>query len=38
MGHNEELLGRAVCDRRHKAVAATKFGTMLDPIQVLSAA
>jgi aryl-alcohol dehydrogenase-like predicted oxidoreductase len=28
MGHNEELVGRAVKDHRHKVVLATKFGNV----------
>src|SRR5437764_13280126 len=28
MGHNEELVGKAIRDRREKAVVATKFGNV----------
>jgi len=31
LGHNEELLGRAVRDRRDRVVVATKFGTVRNP-------
>ncbi|MGD9301930.1 MAG: aldo/keto reductase [Desulfobacterales bacterium] len=30
-GHNEQLVGRAVADRRGDAVIATKFGIVFDP-------
>lgn len=30
-GHNEELIGRAVADRRNEAFVATKFGIVFDP-------
>ena len=29
-GHNEELVGRAIADRRSKVVLATKFGNLLN--------
>jgi aryl-alcohol dehydrogenase-like predicted oxidoreductase len=31
MGHNEELVGKAIKDRRNEAVLATKFGNVRDP-------
>jgi aryl-alcohol dehydrogenase-like predicted oxidoreductase len=31
MGHNEELVGRAIKDRRDKVFIATKFGIVRDP-------
>jgi aryl-alcohol dehydrogenase-like predicted oxidoreductase len=30
-GHNEELVGRALADRRDRAVVASKFGNVRDP-------
>ncbi len=30
-GHNEQLVGRAVANRRHDAFIATKFGIVFDP-------
>ena len=30
-GHNEQLVGRAVADRRNEAFVATKFGIVFDP-------
>ena len=30
-GHNEQLVGRAVADRRNEAFIATKFGIVFDP-------
>ncbi len=30
-GHNEELVGRALADRRHRAFLATKFGNLRNP-------
>jgi aryl-alcohol dehydrogenase-like predicted oxidoreductase len=30
-GHNEQLVGRAIADRRNEAVIATKFGIVFDP-------
>jgi aryl-alcohol dehydrogenase-like predicted oxidoreductase len=31
MGHNEELVGKAISDRRDKVVLATKFGIVRNP-------
>src|SRR3954468_7728173 len=31
VGHNEQLVGRAIRDRREKVVLATKFGNVRDP-------
>ncbi len=31
LGHNEELVGRAIADRRDDVVLATKFGNVRDP-------
>ena len=31
MGHNEELVGRAIADRRDKVILATKFANLRDP-------
>src|SRR5437763_5731094 len=31
IGHNEQLVGRAIHDRRDKVVLATKFGNVRDP-------
>ncbi|MDT8909556.1 aldo/keto reductase [Amycolatopsis sp. PS_44_ISF1] len=31
IGHNEELVGRAIADRRERVVLATKFGVVRDP-------
>jgi aryl-alcohol dehydrogenase-like predicted oxidoreductase len=31
MGHNEKLVGRAIKDRRHQVVLATKFGNVRGP-------
>src|SRR5919112_6535612 len=31
VGHNEELVGRAIKDRRDGVVLATKFGNVRDP-------
>ena len=31
IGHNEELVGRAIADRRDEVVLATKFGIVRDP-------
>ena len=33
-GHNEQLVGRAVADRRNEAFIATKFGIVFDPDEV----
>jgi aryl-alcohol dehydrogenase-like predicted oxidoreductase len=32
-GHNEELVGRAIADRRDQAVVATKFGVVFEPAE-----
>jgi aryl-alcohol dehydrogenase-like predicted oxidoreductase len=34
MGRNEELVGRAIRDRRDQVVLATKFGVLEHPTEV----